>query len=128
MAARQGEAPPVAGPLLAGCRPRGCRPANSPPPPLGCRLAQLAAVQNCLLHVPEDGAGGRYSANNAWQASEPVQLEDQQALPQEILTQCFECGACLLPHLHCHHCPLVYPDWQDVGLPGESVDMAAVVH
>lgn len=84
--------------------------------------------RNCLLHIPEDGAGGRYSASNAWQASESVQLKDQQALPQEILTQCFECGACLLPHLHCHRCPLVYPDWQDVGLPGESFDGAAVVY
>ncbi|GAB4822206.1 hypothetical protein N2152v2_009252 [Parachlorella kessleri] len=68
------------------------------------------AGKNQVVHIPEDSEGWRFVVEDSWDASRHehhVEKHDEHALPQPIPLACFECGECLMPHLHWRGCPKV---------------------
>jgi hypothetical protein len=67
-------------------------------------------------------SGESSGMQDSWDSSrhdQHVEKHDEHSLPQPIPFTCFECGQCLMPHLHWHNCP-------KLGSPGCAAAAHAV--
>lgn len=102
-AARAHAVPPTA------CRTALCRQPSWPLRHLLPPLPPGPPPQNSVLRVPQDSDGCRFGvAAPSFEAPPQAVAPAGSSLPRRILAKCFDCGACILPHLHSHRCPKLY--------------------
>ena len=66
-------------------------------------------LQNAVIHIPSEALGRpcRFIVEDSWDGrhNHHVDKMDEHSLPQPIPPACYECGQCIMPHLHWRTCP-----------------------